>query len=213
MIACGLNNHYYVINNVITPQSLSHQGKTQKTSGTNVLVVADLVDEIKNISGTIRAFAQALKSRPQMILNIIGHGPDEKKLRSIASEFGLLNKKIFFHGVKTNEEVYRALSESDFLIMNSRFETFSLICAEALFCGKPVIATRCGGPEEFITDEMGILINTDNKDELSSAIVHMYDTKDEFNPETLKLYAMNRFSGERIGNQFLEVYKAVLGLE
>lgn len=53
-------------------------------------------------------------------------------------------------------EVAGFFCECDFFVLNSNFETFSVVTAEALAYGKPVIATRCGGPEEFVNKIMGI---------------------------------------------------------
>ena len=46
-----------------------------------------------------------------------------------------------------------------FVINFSESESFSLTCLEALYFGRPVIATRCGGPEEIIDEkESGFLV-------------------------------------------------------
>lgn len=83
-------------------------------------------------------------------------------LMEIARGLGVLNTFVIFEGLKSNQEVYSYLLRCDFLVMNSRFETFSLICCEAMSCGKPVLATRCGGPQEFVDDKTGILIDVDD---------------------------------------------------
>lgn len=100
-------------------------------------------------------------------MRIIGQGKDKEMLIEIARELGVLNSNVIFEGLKSNPEVYQYLQKSDFLVMNSRFETFSLICCEALSCGKPVLATRCGGPQEFIDDEVGVLIDVDDDVQLA----------------------------------------------
>ncbi len=58
------------------------------------------------------------------------------------------------------------------MITNSNYETFSVATAEALVCGVPVIATRCGGPEDFVTEDCGILIEPRNRTVASSDIVY-----------------------------------------
>jgi glycosyltransferase involved in cell wall biosynthesis len=94
--------------------------------------------------------------------------------------------------------------------MNSRFETFSAICAEALACGKPVIATRCGGPEEFLTSDNGILIDVDNDQQLTDAIHQMINHHKNYNAVQLVNYAAERFSADKVGRQFLNIYGSVL---
>src|SRR6185295_3174742 len=82
-----------------------------------ILSVADLVDEIKNISGTIKAVAEVIKNYPDVRFDIVGGGHDRKKLEQLAVDLSLLNKNIFFHGMKTNKEVYEYLHQGDFLII------------------------------------------------------------------------------------------------
>ena len=57
------------------------------------------------------------------------------------------------------------------MISPFNFSTFSIICAEALLCGIPVISTKCGGPESFLNDHTGIMIDIGNKDQLTEAML------------------------------------------
>ena len=205
---CGLeNNLYCVIPNVIetplTAKSLKHN------DAVNVLLVADLVDEIKNISSVIKMINN-VEEEITFSLSIIGGGPDESMLKKLASNFNLLDKKVFFLGQKVNEEVYSHLLQSDFLIMNSRYETFSLICAEAMSCGIPVLATRCGGPDEFVTDDTGILIDSDNEELLKNNFIYMLRNFKKFDSHKIKEYAMERFSKEKAGIAFQKLYSTVI---
>ena len=42
-------------------------------------------------------------------------------------------------------------------------ETFGLSACEALSCGTPVIASRCGGPEDIVTDDVGLLYSSEEQ--------------------------------------------------
>jgi glycosyltransferase involved in cell wall biosynthesis len=91
--------------------------------------------------------------------------------------------------------------------MNSRFETFSLICAEALRCGKPVVATRCGGPEEFIHDGNGLLVDTEDEPGLLTALKQMCSTYLNYDPEKLKREAQHRFGSDSAATGFDQWYR------
>jgi len=217
MIENGMNNRRFEItNNIIEPfpktsSPLLHDDKIK------MLCVADLKDDIKHISGVIRAVSdvavngQLSTVNGQLLeLHIIGHGADEAMLKKLASDLNLFDRVVFFHGVKKNEEVFQYLYDCDFLVMNSRFETFSLICAESIACGKPVIATRCGGPQEFITPYNGILINPDSPEELKNAIIKMMNDYKTYNSEQMKATMLTKFSTERIGQSFFSIYKTII---
>lgn len=207
MKECGLtNNNFFVTPNIIEKHPVvSDRSGNQLV---NVLLVADLVDEIKNISGVIKMIG-ALHVEVPFQLQIIGAGKDELKLKELASSFNLLNRVVFFEGLKSNREVYTYLDRSDFLIMNSRYETFSLICAEAMSCGKPVLATKCGGPNEFVNDFTGVLIETDDPIALRDNFVFMLKNYKTFNPDKMIEYSRMLFSGEEVSEKFQQVYITV----
>ncbi len=208
MNECGLkNSNYHVIPNII--ESPVKTLPSSKKNYVYILMVADLVDEIKNISGLIRA-VNSLNTTIDFQVHIIGRGPDEEHLKRIADSLGLLNRKVFFEGLKTNEEVYQFLCISDFLVMNSRYETFSLICAEAMSCGKPVLATRCGGPNEFVQEKTGILIEPGNEEELKKNLIFMLNNYSKYNSEEIKEYIRSLFSKEKVAISFMNFYESAL---
>jgi glycosyltransferase involved in cell wall biosynthesis len=209
MIHNGIKGNFYVIPNVIeTDSTRSTEKKYDELI--KILSVADLVDEIKNISGTIKAVAEITKIYPQIRFDIVGGGHERVKLEQLADELSVLNKNVFFHGMKTNEEVYQYLHQCDFLIMNSRFETFSSICAEAMSCGRPIIATRCGGPDEFVTPLTGILVEPDKQEQLIAALKSMIENHNSYDAQQIKKYATEKFNADVIGKQFFEIYTSIL---
>lgn len=209
MEAAGLKNKFTITPNVVEKfeKKISPLHASAKTK---ILSVADLVDEVKNISGVIHAIGSIHRQYGSIEYHIVGHGRDEQKLISLAQSLGLLNTVIFFHGVKTNEEVFQFLYAADFLVVNSWFETFSLICIEAMSCGKPVIATRCGGPEEFITPANGILVDPGNAQQLEQAIKTMLENFRSYDPQLLKDYAAQHYGAAETGKKFREIYSRIL---
>lgn len=203
MIQCGFSADINIIPNII---EISKPVARIQTEEIRILVVADLIDEIKNLSGVLKAFSSALKAESRLRLRIIGHGKDEKALKELSKSLGLIGALVTFDGLKSNEEVYTAIWQCDFLVMNSRFETFSLICAEALSCGKPVIATRCGGPEEFINEHNGILIPVDDDQALCEAILRMTKEMKNYPPEKLREEMIEKFSAAHVGKKISEIY-------
>jgi glycosyltransferase involved in cell wall biosynthesis len=175
-----------------------------------ILVVADLVDEIKNISGVIEAVNTVSKATTHLELRIVGGGPDEQKLKRLANDLQLLDSVVYFDGRMNNRGVYDKLLHSDFLVMNSRFETFSLICAEALACGIPVIATRCGGPEEIVSEDSGILIPVNNVDALTDAIRKMITEYKKYSSAELATIAATTFSLSKAAEGFSVLYSKAL---
>jgi glycosyltransferase involved in cell wall biosynthesis len=94
--------------------------------------------------------------------------------------------------------------------MNSRFETFSLVCIEAMSCGKPVIATDCGGPSEFMNPQNGMLIQPENPVQLREALEKMISGYPDYDPQLLKDFVLTTFSAAGTGKKFAEIYRQIL---
>lgn len=195
-------------NEAITPNVIEKTFFSERKIGdiVQVLLVADLVDEIKNISAVIRIVAKVKDEFPNFVLKIIGQGRDKEILLKLTESLNLVNDIVIFEGLKTNEEVYEYLKECDFLVMNSRFETFSLICVEAMSCGKPVLATRCGGPESFVTEANGILISVDDDQELMNKFIYMLKNYSSFNQLEIRNSVEKKFSQQSVAAIFHQFY-------
>lgn len=207
MLSLGLKNNYKIVHNIIEDIDLPQSINNDKVK---ILTVADLNDKNKNISGTIKAITDIYKIRQDFEFHIVGGGKDEAFLKSLAQQTGLINKAIFFHGRKANEEVYEFFKQTDFVIINSNVETFCVAAAEALVNGKPQITTICGGPEEFVKSEYGILIEKANHEQLVTAILNMLDTFKNYDREKMHHYAKNNFSYSGVGKKFFEIYQQIL---
>ncbi|MDD2754802.1 MAG: glycosyltransferase, partial [Methanothrix sp.] len=208
MIACGITNCYSVIPNVVNVAEM--KCSREKAGMKQILHVSLLKDDIKNISGIIEAVKELSLKRKDFLLHIIGDGNDKEKLEGLARKYSLLNKMIFFEGMVNTNDVSKFFYASDFFVLNSNFETFSVVTAEALACGKPVIATRCGGPEEFVKDNCGVLIETRDKNGLVKAMDHMLDNFSTYNSKEIRDYAKSRFGCDSVGKKFFDLYVSVI---
>jgi glycosyltransferase involved in cell wall biosynthesis len=180
-----------------------------KNDSTIILSVADLVDGIKKISEIIEVVAE-LSGSVSLEYWIVGDGPDRTALERLAASKGLPGSTIRFYGRKTNDEVLGIISQCDFLVMNSVIETFSVVTAEALLAGKPVVATRCGGPEVFVNESNGILIEVGVKQELKKAIGKMCETYKSYDKEALISGVKDRFNSKAVGLKLKAIYDGIL---
>lgn len=203
MLKSGLSAGYRIIPNVV--EVLPDAWKQQQADIFRFLIVADLRDEIKNISGILRAFAIFYQTESQAELIIAGDGPDRQMLELLARDASL---PVHFRGSLTNEEVLNLIPSAHVVIINSRTETFSVVTLEAIFSGRPVISTRCGGPEQFIHAQNGMLIETDNDRQLADAMLKMKLIYTDFLPETVKNSIPNReqYSFEGVAKSFQSCY-------
>lgn len=212
MLAAGFPNRINIVPNVIHPP-LKQIYEKLPAHRINMLVVADLVDRIKNISGIIKALNELKTELPELDLHIIGDGPDREILEKLSIDIGLNGSRIFFHGRMTPKEVYQYYPSCDFVVVNSRFETFSMITAEALVHNKPVIATRCGGPEMFIHEKNGLLIRSDDQPALTESIKTLCTHLENYRNLDFSKEILENYTPEKVGASFYGIYTEVVDLK
>lgn len=170
------------------------------------IVVADLHEHNKNISGLLRAWdAIDLPEGSQLV--IAGDGADRNMLEKLSASMNLDKKGVEFCGRLHNEEVFEAMSTSSFLIVNSLYETFSMVTAEALAAGIPVLATRCGGPEQFVDESNGVLIDKNDPQQLIDGLNQMITKSASFNRQKISDEFRHKFSAEKVGALMTSFYK------
>ena len=204
--AHGLCQWAAVVPNVIpgTERPLPARGPANE-----FMMVADLVDGVKNVSGVLRALKSARDAGHDLRLSIIGDGEDGTMLRTAAKEMGL-NGSVTFLGRVSQPEVLDAMARTGTVIINSNVETFSVVTGEALAMGRPVIATRCGGPQAFVNDANGVLIAPGDDRALSEAMLHMADPTHAYDPATVRASVGDRYSTEAVGRAMVKVYDEVI---
>ncbi len=181
---------------VVIPFSVDHSRFAPRARPDDGIVQAvcccRLVVE-KGVFELVTALAQARRAHPALRLRLIGTGPAEEELRQHASQLGV-DEAIEWVGQLGNEAVAEALSTADFFVLPSRFDTFGVVYVEAMASGLPIIATRCGGPEGFIGEDQGMLVDVDNVEQLTAAFHRMAVSFRRYDRDRIRSYSLSRFS-------------------
>ena len=86
---------------------------------------------------------------------------------------------VILTGKKTRVEIAEYLSRSKAFILLSERETFGVAFIEAMAAGLPVISTKSGGPECFITNNIGVLVEEDETCIVES-MIEMLEDKEKY---------------------------------
>ncbi len=170
----------------------------------------------KGVDVLLDAAVRLLRPRPDVRFVLAGEGPyrhkriQEEELRRRAADLGLLDR-LLFTGGQSPGQVARLMRESSLLVLPSRRETFGAVLVEALASGIPVVATRCGGPEDIVTEEVGALVPPGDAAALADAMEKMLSEPARYDPSRLRRYALDRFSWERIASDTVALYREALG--
>lgn len=142
----------------------NHSAKRYITIGT-----VKTLDNRYGIDLLLEAFAMLRNSihiqdpsvADRLRLLIVGGGPDEGKLRSLASTLGIASVTEF-RGAVPHRQVPVTLHELDVYVALSRFESFGVAVLEASASGLPVVVSSVGGLPEVVRDQVtGFVVGGD----------------------------------------------------
>ncbi len=126
-------------------------------SGPAFLCVGGLTQR-KNVLRLARAFERLGEGT----LTFVGEGPLRRELAG--------RPRVVLTGAVPHEQVRERLAACDVLCQPSLVEPFGQALLEAMACGRPVVATRIGGPPELVTPEAGVLVDPLDEDALADAL-------------------------------------------
>lgn len=160
-VAYGLDNTL-TIYNLLDRDLIISQGKLQvpfeiDKSKYNIVSVGRYTKQ-KGYDLLLPVIARIRAAHPNVHLWLIGEGSERNALEQQAAELWL-SEHVTFTGFLKNP--YALMSQMNLFVCSSRAEGFSLVIAESLLLGVPVISMNCSGPNELIgNNECGILCNT-----------------------------------------------------
>jgi glycosyltransferase involved in cell wall biosynthesis len=163
----------------------------------------------KGVDDLLHAISLAILEEPAIFFVIAGAGP-LKHYKQLSLSLGI-SDHILWVGSVTRDEAIEYFNASDAFIMLSHFDTFGMVYAEALAMGKPIIATRCGGPEGIVSDISGLLVKVGDIAEIASSIIQMSRTHDKYDAVMIRDDFMKRFSRIKIVGEIVQCYQEILG--
>lgn len=162
---------------------------------------------IKGHRDLLEAFSTASReSAVEMELTIVGQGPERESLERQAGDLGI-SDKVFFKGQLDRREIAELYRSCDAFVLLSRAETFGVAYIEAMAAGLPVIATACGGPNEFVDDSNGIMVPVGDKEAYVKALLDMAENAGKYDSEKIRKDIINRFSPEIIAEELNQIYE------
>jgi glycosyltransferase involved in cell wall biosynthesis len=141
-----------------------------------------------------------------VFLHLVGDGPKRNEYEKLAKNLRITNY-CKFYGLVSNDEIPSMLSSCNALIISSRIETFGVVGIEAMAAGLPVIATICGGPEDYVKDFNGVLVEKENVDELAKGMLYVKNNYNKYNSKMIKKYAYENFSKEAVTKKLIKIYE------
>jgi len=151
------------------------------------------------------------KMGPSCAFLIVGSGSEKQTLRNYLNTQN--SHDIFFLGYRN--DIPLLLRQADVFLLTSRFEPFGIVVLEAMAAGCPVVATRSGGPQTILTDEVdGLLGEIGDVYGLSARVLRLLN--DEKLGQTLASNARRKvvhyYNANTVSARMASIYKETLGI-
>lgn len=162
-IVRGVNANSAVIYNGVDTETFAP--RTASDRSVMVLSVGNLIP-VKGHAGLLRAFAKLSGAIPACILEIVGDGPERRRLIQLTSELGIAGK-VTFRGRRDKAYVADAMRRCSVFALPSTYEGLGCVYLEAMACGKPVIGCHGQGIDEIVQPGVtGMLVPPENETKL-----------------------------------------------
>ncbi len=176
-----------------------------KATSFKFLIIGNFIP-IKNHRLLLEAFSLVQKQYPAVGLSIAGNGPLEQELCALCESLKLEN--VYWLPRLNRAEVKEQMAAHQAILSTSKVETFGLTIAEAQAMGKPVVVTDSGGVRDIVTQETGIVTEC-SPEVFAKGMVHMIQSLDSYDPETIRETAKSRFAAAVIMEQLNEIYRSL----
>lgn len=134
-------------------------------------------------------------------LNIGGYGPQWEVMEEWVEEKGVLSINLL--GRLTSEEIASLMRSCKAFLHPSNYETFSVVCAEAVCCGALVIAPAEGAIPEVV-GENGILIDSNTRENWQIAL------KDSLDFPYSSLNKVTRFYQQEVKTRYIDILNKII---
>jgi glycosyltransferase involved in cell wall biosynthesis len=161
----------------------------------------------KGIPDLLRAIK--LIGNKQVNFRIGGDGDHLQVYQELAKQLQL-DTNIQWLGELTRKEAAEEFRNCHAFVLPSIHESMGVVYAEALACGKPIIATRCGGPEFIVQEHNGLLTDVHAPDQLARAMDLMIRHYSKYSPVVIREDFMKRFSSRAVTEQIHTLYRTII---
>ena len=198
------------INTCIIPNAVNAERYTSNGDD-NYILYAGRLSKVKGLPYLIQAFSEISKDYDTDLL-LVGSGPDEEKLKKMAT-LKNINNRVHFIPMVDKTKLREFLSKCSVFVLPSLFECMPVALLEAMASGKPVIASDIPGPKDIITSgKDGFLFDAGNVDELREYLELCLSDKKLRRKmgKNARRTVEGKYTFEKVANSYLRLYKGLI---
>jgi glycosyltransferase involved in cell wall biosynthesis len=138
--------------------------RSQTRTGNTLLMVGRML-HWKGFDLGIDAFLQVREKFPETKIVIVGTGPEEQRLRTLAGPV-VKEGKVVFTGSLPRAQVLEIMGQADIFLIPSMKDAGTWVIFEAMASGLPVVCLNYAGPGEIVDDSCAIRVPIGRRDEV-----------------------------------------------
>jgi len=159
--------------------------KKRSSAKSSIILYVGRLSEEKGVSTLLRAFSKVCQTRKNLLLFLVGNGPEMERYLELTKLLKIENKVTFF-GHLNNNELHKVYSIADFMVHPGKWpEPFGRTLLEAMSFNVPLIVSNTGTPPEIV-ENAGLVFESGNVSDLVEKIILLLD-----NSELLKKMESN----------------------
>ncbi len=189
--------HYIVMNGVNTDvfcYKNNHRSADKKTVLHVTAKFSDCLDDLKGGRFLIELAKELIKEDVEFI--VAGKHTLKAELPSNIKLTG---------NIIDSERLARLYSDANLVVLTSQRETFSMITAESLCCGTPVVGFKAGAPEGIAIPEFSDFVEYGDINGLRNAVEKFLSLS--FDKEEISSIARKKYSKEKMAEDYLRIYE------
>ena len=201
-----------VIHNGVDGELFRPMGLREARKGPRRLLYVGRFDVAKGLNVLLAAAAKLRSGGRDLQLTFVGGSAatgTAEPFRAEAQRLGVADICNFVDEVP-GSELPAVMGEADLLVLPSFSEGLPLVLVEAMACGLPLVAKRCGGPVEVVEEKVGRLVEVGDVDDLERGIAHVLDHYESYDQDAIRRRALERFDYRQIARRIHTLYEAAI---
>jgi glycosyltransferase involved in cell wall biosynthesis len=168
-----------------------------------IIAVGRFSDPRKNIDMLLRVFSKVSRSLPNAKLYVVGKTPEYSRIKQFIKLPFFQN--VIFTGQVSASDLESLYQRASLMLITSYQEGFGIVGLEALLHGIPTVATNCGGPADYIINDLtGYLVEINDDEKMVEKTISILSDKEKLYLMSLnsQRFVSENYSIDRIENFF-----------
>ncbi|MEE3233987.1 MAG: glycosyltransferase [Candidatus Latescibacterota bacterium] len=177
------------------------------------LLYAGRFDKKKGLAVLIDALKILRSQNRNVTLKLVGasqSGGGDEQFR-VQAEQNQVAEWVEFERALPWSEMPSVMASADIFVLPSYYDSFGIVLIESMACGIPVVATKCGGPEQLVDSTVGRLAKIGDPESLANAIGEVIDSYADFDREIIRKHSLP-YDYKSIADRIHKMYKKILNV-